>query len=152
MVTVHLSETPQGKGRPRHTKGGGTYTPPETRAYEERLAWAARAAMRGAEPLEGPLVVAVLARFAPPESWSGAKKSRALRGLVRPTGKPDADNVLKALDALNKIVWADDAQIVEATVKKIYAAAPGLLVRVWRLEEGLADLDAASVRPEVPRA
>jgi Holliday junction resolvase RusA-like endonuclease len=139
MITITIEGTPEGKARPRRGARGRDFTAPETRLYEERLAWAARQAMRGQEPMEGPLCVAVLASFAPPESWSAAKQGRALRGLIRPTVKPDWDNIGKTLDALNRIVWRDDAQVVEATCKKIYAARPGLQVRVWRLGEGMQD-------------
>lgn len=42
-----------------------------------------------------------------------------------PTGKPDVDNLLKNLDALNARAWDDDAQIVRvADLVKLYAAAP----------------------------
>ena len=39
-----------------------------------------------------------------------------------PTKKPDADNIIKSIaDALNGIAYADDSQIVQATVNKWWA-------------------------------
>lgn len=136
MIVVRLDETPQGKARPRRGKHGGVYTPAETRAYEERLAWAARLGMRGQRSLTGPIVVAVLACFEIPVSWSARRKQAALTGREMPTGKPDLDNMIKAaLDALNGIVWADDAAVVEVRARKVYASAPCLLIRAWGVGE-----------------
>ena len=136
MIAIRLAEVPQGKGRPRRGKGGAMYTPDATRAYEERLAWAARLAMRGQQQLTGPVVVTVLACFAPPASWSLRKQRAALAGREWPTGRPDLDNIVKgALDACNGIVWGDDAAVVELRARKIYSTAPSLLVRAWAVSE-----------------
>jgi hypothetical protein len=51
----------------------------------------------------------------------------------RPTTKPDADNVAKLLDALNKIVWADDAQIVALHVFKHYSDRPRIEIAITPL-------------------
>jgi Holliday junction resolvase RusA-like endonuclease len=70
-----------------------------------------------------------------PQSWSQKKQRMALAGEVRPTGKPDADNVLKAMcDGMNGVVWRDDAQAVEVSVSKRYGPTPGVTVRVESLE------------------
>lgn len=138
-VTIVLEGPPQGKARPRFrtvtTKTGVTfasaYTPAKTRAYEAALSWAAKAAMRARSPLEGPLAVCVVARMPVPSSWSNKKRDAALAGVVRPTGRPDLDNLVKApLDAFNGIVWRDDAQVVECSVSKFYSETPSLSVVV----------------------
>ena len=55
-------------------------------------------------------------------------------GSILPTKKPDGDNVEKAVaDALNKVAYLDDSQIIEAKWQKIYAADDehiGLVVTV----------------------
>jgi Holliday junction resolvase RusA-like endonuclease len=59
-----------------------------------------------------------------PASWS--KKKRAeLQGALH-DGKPDADNVLKAVcDALTDCgVWADDKQVALAFVSKRWSVTP----------------------------
>ena len=65
-----------------------------------------------------------------PKSWSKTKQQDALMHRVRPTTKPDADNVLKQLDALNEVCWRDDSQIVEATVRKFYSDRPRLVITI----------------------
>ena len=86
-------------------------------------------------PLEGPLAISVIATLPIPKSWSGRKKRLAAAGLIRPAGKPDADNLLKAAgDGLNAIVWRDDSQIVDARVRKVYGASPSRIIRVVQID------------------
>lgn len=127
-VTIILNEEPVGKGRPRfHRRSGHAYTPDKTRAFEKRLAEAA-AQEYFAPPLTGPLSVKLLAQLPIPKSWSRKKQDAALRGEIAP-GKPDIDNLIKTLDALNGIVWADDAQITHIYARKVYGD-PMLVVTV----------------------
>lgn len=137
-VVIVLRGEPIGKGRPRArmvTPRAGVpfvsmYTPAETRAYEGALSLVARAAMRGKPPLAGPLCVTVTASFPVPTSWSQRQRTAAYAGTVLPTKKPDPDNILKIIDALNTIVWGDDSQIVDARVVKVYAVEPSLRIEV----------------------
>lgn len=138
IVTIELRGEPRGKGRPRFrvvTPAGrpnfvNTYTDAATRDYENALRWAAKAAMRSREKLDGPLLVRVIARMSVPQSWPAKKQSDAFAGRIRPTCKPDCDNILKVIDALNDIVWTDDSQVVSAFVSKVYSADPALVVEV----------------------
>ena len=87
--------------------------------------------MRGQKPLEGPVRVEIMAFLPVPASWSGKSKLAALTGDIRPISKPDYDNIGKIVgDALNGIVWRDDAQIVEAVTRKVYAESPRLEIQV----------------------
>lgn len=136
-VVIELAGEPKGKGRPRFSrKGGFAYTPQPTRNYEAALRYAGQVAMRGAAPIDGALRVDVLAAFPVPQSWSKIKQARAHAGTLRPTGRPDLDNVVKMLDALNGVVWRDDAQIVTATVQKRYSDRPRLRIEVEALFTG----------------
>lgn len=134
-VRIELAGPPKGKGRPRigKTRGGDAvaYTPKETRNYEAALRLMGQSAMRGRAPLEGPLAVVVLAVFPVPLSWSKKDRAAALAGGLRPTGKPDMDNCIKMLDALNGVVWRDDAQLVRAVVDKVYGERPRLVIDVY---------------------
>ncbi len=131
--TIEVPGVPIGKGRPRFVrKTGHAFTPERTRSYESVLRDAAALAFKG-EPLDGPLAVTVKATFPIPQSWSMRKRDAALIGVIRPTSKPDADNLLKVLDALNEIVGRDDKQIVEATILKRYGVRPGLKIVVTPL-------------------
>ena len=131
MVTIVLNGAVRGKERVKTTKTGVTYTPERTVTFEGRLAYAAQIAMNGRPPLEGPLNMVVEMHFPIPASKPKRWKEAALTGRERPTVKPDWDNGGKLTDALNLIVWVDDKQIVEATVRKFYSANPRTVVRVW---------------------
>jgi Holliday junction resolvase RusA-like endonuclease len=128
-ICIRLPGEPRGKSRPRFWNGRAV-TPEATRSYENDLRHVARSVMRSRVVLQGPIRVRVEALMPVPASWSKSKRALALAGQVRPTGKPDADNVLKTLDALNGVVWLDDAQIVEATITKLYSADPALIIQV----------------------
>lgn len=131
MITIRLLGTPQGKGRARFVRSTGhAFTPQATRSYEAALRYAAQAVMGNRSLLEGPLEVTVVAAFQIPKSFSKTKRLDALSGALRPTVKPDADNLLKCIDALNGVVFADDKQIVLATIMKIYADKPDLTVQI----------------------
>ena len=89
--------------RPRFANGHA-YLPERSRAYREILQGAAKNAMRNVKPLAGALYcrLAFYRKFKP---------------TVRNFG--DADNLLKAiLDAFNGIIFGDDSQLVDISVRK----------------------------------
>ena len=135
FVTIHLPGPPRGKGRPRFGRRGefvAVWTDKKTLSYEESLSEAGVMAMAGQEPRLGALSVRIDAAMAIPESWSRRKRQEALSGDLMPTGKPDFDNIAKIVgDALNKIVWKDDSQIIVSSFRKFYSGSPGLTVSVW---------------------
>jgi Holliday junction resolvase RusA-like endonuclease len=137
VIRIVVDGAPIGKGRPRFVRMGGltrAFTPTKTANYEAVLAAAGAEAMAGRPPLEGPLLVCLTAFMPIAASWSKKKAAAALEGAVRP-GKPDLDNILKTLDALNSIVWRDDAQIAEARLSKLYDTDPRLEIEVAPLTE-----------------
>jgi Holliday junction resolvase RusA-like endonuclease len=93
-------------------------------------------------------------RAAPPKPWEGPicveievtrrclklskKKTDAMiAGRILPTTKPDNDNYAKAVcDAMSKIVYVDDAQIVRLVVTKQYGAIEGTKITVSRWARG----------------
>lgn len=137
-VTIELAGEPRGKGRPRfrivQPKGGpqfvNTYTDAATRDYENDLRIVAKQAMQGRVLFEGPVLVKVIARMPVPQSWPIKKQNDAIAGRVRPTVKPDWDNIGKMVDALNGIVWNDDSQVVSGFVSKVYSTHPALVIEV----------------------
>jgi Holliday junction resolvase RusA-like endonuclease len=138
-IDIEICGVPQGKGRPRFVRSSGiAFTPAHTRTYEANLKYAAQEAMAGQSPVEGPVRVKVEALFPIPASWSRRKQNEALAGALWPTKKPDADNILKMLDAFNEVVFRDDAQIVEATIRKVYSDRPALRVTVTSIAGGSA--------------
>jgi Holliday junction resolvase RusA-like endonuclease len=144
-VIIELAGEPRGKARLRFRvvapKGGKAfatgYTPKDTLSYENALAGAAQLVMGDRALLEGPLRVRVVAAMPVAQSWPKKRQAAALSGIERPTKKPDADNILKMLDALNHVVWHDDAQIVDVHIEKFYSAKPSLRVEVYSIASGL---------------
>jgi Holliday junction resolvase RusA-like endonuclease len=128
-ITIRLPGVPRGKQRPRLGKFG-VYTPEQTVKYETSLAWVAKQAMNGREPLEGPLDVLIVSAFPVPASYSKRRALDCITGAEHPTKKPDADNLIKMLDALNGIVWRDDCQIINASIRKVYTKEPMLTIQV----------------------
>ena len=131
MIQIVLAGEPTGKGRPRFSRATGrAFTPQTTATYESALRYAGYKAMNGALPLEGPLTIEIGAFVPVPKSWSKKKAAAALSGELRPTSKPDRDNLAKMVDALNEVVWRDDSQIVDWTIRKFYSDRPRLEVVV----------------------
>lgn len=138
-VVFTVPGEPKGKGRHRtrvvKTSAGRTfasaYTPQPTVQYENLVRLMASQAMAGREPIDGPVTLDMRVTVAVPRSWSKRKTAQALLGEIRPTGKPDLDNIAKAIfDGMNAVVFRDDAQIVEARHAKAYGATPGVWVAV----------------------
>lgn len=124
---------PVGKGRPRATAVGGRprlYTPAKTREYEARVAVAAREALGGAT-YDGPVGVLVSAVFARPQ-----RLAKDARDTVAHTGRPDLDNVVKAVVDGLAAHWGDDAQVCELRASKVYGprgCEPYVSVSIWRV-------------------
>jgi Holliday junction resolvase RusA-like endonuclease len=132
MYTVYGE--PVGKGRPRFARRGNfvsTYSPQKTKTYEDEIRYMARVAMGASPPLETPVTVAIYIRMEIPKSFSKQKRKDALEGVIKPTKKPDCDNVSKAfLDAMNGHVYLDDKQVVNLHVTKVWSEIGAVEVMV----------------------
>lgn len=108
------------KGRPRFGRGR-TYTDAKTKAAEKVIASYAMVA-RGSRPLMRRAVDLVIAQWVQyPPSWS--KREREERRFV--TSRPDADNAIKLVcDALNGVLWVDDAQVACIYLCRAYTDGP----------------------------
>ncbi len=144
LITFFVPGKPQGKGRARafNTKSGhiGHYTPGKTRTYEGLIRTQAMQEMGLKKPTRKPVQLTLGINYAIPASWPKWKIQAARDGHIAPTGKPDADNVVKAVkDALNGVVWRDDCQVVLMSVNKRYCTDPGLLIQV-NVMHGMAEM------------
>jgi len=126
-VTFCVPGKPFAKQRPRATRQGRVYTPKETVSFERTVAQIALPAFP--QPMTGPIKVTIRATFQPPQSWS---KKKVAEHLHRPhTQRPDLDNCAKALlDGLNRIAWADDGQVAEIVVSKVWGVTAQTVVTV----------------------
>ena len=125
----------KGKGRARSTASGHHYTPAQTRNAEAFVKMLAAQEMKGAAPETGAIDLRIIITVDVPKSFNKAKKAAALLGLLRPTVKPDVDNAVKLIgDALNGVVYVDDKQIVELTVRKNYGPVAYTRVTVLSID------------------
>jgi Holliday junction resolvase RusA-like endonuclease len=133
-VTVIIAGEPVAKGRPRFTRRGIAYTPAHTRRHEAHARLSAQLAMDGRPPIDTPVRIELLVELPIPKGWSRRKTADAITGHIRPTSRPDVDNFLKIiLDAINTIVVADDAQVVEVYARKKFSVAPKMVATIFPL-------------------
>lgn len=130
----------RGKGRPRASSYGGRirlHSDAKTASYENLVKLAAVEAMKGAAPLDEPLMVIITARMVPPASVSKKRRAAMLAGQLRPTKKPDLDNIVKAvLDGCNGVAFRDDVLVVSQVASKHYAETAGVEVVIQTLNAG----------------
>lgn len=103
----------------------------DTADYRARVSHEAAIAMRGTQPLEGPLAMNLV--FVTPKP-KGKPKYRRWVDV-----RPDWDNFAKAaLDAMQAIVFRDDAQVCRVYVEKRYpddSESPHTGIMCWKIEE-----------------
>ena len=128
---------PVGKGRPRFVRATGrTFTPAKTATYENLIAVTFEQNFPDFEPFDCPVEVYMTAYFSIPKSLSKKKHKMAEDQLIRPTKKPDTDNIAKVKDALNGIAWKDDSQVVTEHIYKFYSDRPRLEIEIYKWEAG----------------
>jgi Holliday junction resolvase RusA-like endonuclease len=132
-VKFTIPGPPHGKERPRLTKTGHAYTPAKTKEYEIR-GKKEYIAQCGGKLLFGSLVMKILAYYPIPKSATKTQKEQMQCSIIRPTVKPDADNICKIVaDLLNGMAYDDDSQLVFVSVAKYYSDNPRVEVAVCEL-------------------
>lgn len=130
---------PQQQERPRATSQGmlvRLYDPPKTSRFKKELKQLAKAEMQGKEAFSDAIKVTIKFYRNVQKSISKKEHVRRISGVHRPIVKPDLDNYIKStLDALNGIIWTDDAIIVELNASKHYAEEPRIEVEVIEMGE-----------------
>lgn len=126
-TTIEIPGKPQGKARPKVVRNKYTgkshgITPQQTQDYESLVRWCWQSA-GGVSFGDDLLDVHITAEFAIPKSYSKKRVREIEENHLRPTCKPDLDNIQKVvLDALNGLAYTDDAQVVRISCEKKYAA------------------------------
>lgn len=126
---------PVGKGRPRfvaryNTETGRSFgqahTPEKTMVYENLVRVEYKAQTGGYRFDDNAMLdMRIMAFFGIPKSKSKKIKQKMLEGKIRPTKKPDYDNVMKIVtDSLNDVAYKDDVQVVDAQCRKFYSDRP----------------------------
>lgn len=131
----------KGKQRPRVSTFGGfarAYTPKETIEYENLVRLSFLEQYPNFIPYDSkkPLKVVLKCFKAIPQTFSKWKKELALDKIIRPTVKPDLDNIAKSvLDGLNKVAFSDDSQIVDLHIESYYSNAELIIVSIQEIEQ-----------------
>lgn len=139
-VSFVIPGVPQGKGRPRFSRRGNyvsTYTPEKTVNYEElvKLEYC-RQCKNFNFGKDVPLYSCVIAYYNIPKRTSKANTKLMKDKIIRPTKKPDYDNIGKIInDALNGIAYHDDSQIVDGLVRKFYSDNPRVKVIIQTVQQ-----------------
>lgn len=123
-TSLYVIGTPAPQPRPRMTRAGRAYNPPSADAWKSatRAKWLEMGEPTFANGLRLRLHF-VLPR---PASHYTSKGALTKSAPLRPVGKPDVDNLAKAvMDALeNAGAFANDCAVLSLTVSKRYAMLP----------------------------
>lgn len=112
--------------------GKVSFTPKRQREAMRSFALLAGQVMGSQPPLEGPLSISLT--FAYPWPKAVSRKTKVSEEGRYRTARPDIDNLIKLVaDALNTVVWQDDAQIAEVIAKKIYSETPLVQLQVFQI-------------------
>lgn len=131
---------PKGQPRPRATIRGrhaGVYDPGTAESWKNAVRHAAKEVW-GGKPFAGPLCVRICCRMPRPKAHRRSNGELKESAPSWHTGKPDCDNIAKAiLDALTTIgLWADDAQVAKVVIAKRYDdGAPGAFIQVREMAQ-----------------
>lgn len=139
IVNFIIPGPPQGKARAKVYRNHNivrAVTPEKTVLYENLVKTCYQELNMSQYFNEQALVMVIDAYYDIPKSTSKKKAEDMLNGSIRPTKKPDSDNIAKAImDALNGVAFKDDSQIVELRIRKHYGKSPKVQVAIGEVEE-----------------
>ncbi len=119
-MKIEIEIEPIPNPRPRFS-GGRCYEPARIKKFKTDVGIMARQAMKGKPPFNS--AVKVVCKF-----------YRKYKETSRKFG--DADNLLKSvMDALNKICWEDDSQIISCTAEKYQSPTPKIEIEVVKARQ-----------------
>jgi Holliday junction resolvase RusA-like endonuclease len=118
---------PVAKGRPKLTSFGGharAYTPAKTRMAEDHIrSQIANQLPKGFVPFACPIWITI--------GIYKSKPKHAKKTDIYPSRRPDLDNYIKTvLDAMNMVVFQDDALICSIKAQKDYDAIPRIEIEI----------------------
>lgn len=128
VLKIEIPGVIQPQERPRFSRRGKnvvTHDAPKSKNFKDfvkLVAWQ----NKPSELITGPIKLQADIYIMPPKKYhTGPKRALIASGELRPTKKPDLDNLIKGIkDGCNKIIWHDDSQIVDMTVRKFYSEQP----------------------------
>lgn len=140
QIKFSVPGNPFGKQRPKFSRAGKyvkTYMPDETVNYENLVKLMYQQEAKGKMFSDGAeLDVRIIAYYAIPKSTSKKKRKAMLEHRVRPSKKPDWDNIGKIIcDSLNRVAYHDDSAVVDAQVRKFYSENPRVDITIRAIEQ-----------------
>lgn len=138
MIHLVIPGPPRGKQRARtvrnkYTGKSVTFTPEQTESYEDLIRFLWRE--KRVPAFQGAVGMTVEIYYPIPKSWNKTKTAAAFTNQIRPTCKPDGDNVVKVvMDSLNRgFAYKDDSSVAECIFRKWYSADPRVEVFIWEI-------------------
>ncbi|HBH0545707.1 TPA: RusA family crossover junction endodeoxyribonuclease, partial [Clostridioides difficile] len=106
-VNFTIDGEPVGKERPRFNLATKrTYTPNKTKSYEELIKWLYQSKVK--YRFTGYIKMTIRCYYSIAKSNSKKVKEQKRNNVLRPSKKPDIDNVIKVVaDSLNGIAYKD---------------------------------------------
>ena len=87
-------------------------------------------------PLAGAVEMFLYFYLPIPKSASKIKRQQMLNGIILPKTKPDFDNLAYLVtNALKKLVYNDDSQVTDCTIRKRYSDKPRTIIKIIPIEE-----------------
>ncbi|MGE7940640.1 RusA family crossover junction endodeoxyribonuclease [Lysinibacillus xylanilyticus] len=123
VLKIEIPGDVQAQQRPRVTRNG-TFDPKESKDYKSFVRLVASQVAPDTLITEE-IILSIDVYRKIPKSFSKKKHQQAVEGALRPTTKPDIDNLAKGIkDGLSKVIWHDDSQVTELVARKWYSDNP----------------------------
>ena len=123
-------------GKARHRTGRyGAYNPASNVEHEKRIREAYLEARGILDPTDAPVGVCIEAFFEIPKTAIRKRKPSLIEPGDVYMGKPGGDNILKSVkDALNKVAYLDDKQVVQEVCTRRYGNEAKMIIVVWTMD------------------
>ncbi len=133
MLQFELIGRPLPQERTRFSKQGRVYNP--SKPYEKHIQWQA-AFYAPEQPLSSAIQLDLTFYFEPPKSASAMMRRQMLNHVIHHKIRPDIDNCAYVVtNALKKLFYVDDSQIIDLSVHKRYGHQAKTVVRITPIEE-----------------
>lgn len=134
-LTFEIPGNVQPQQRPKAATRGKVvtiYDPKESKEYKKYVAAVAeKYALDCLITQEIKLTIDVYRPLTQEIIKSHNKLTAAINGTLRPTKKPDIDNLVKGIkDGITNVIWKDDSQVTELIARKWYGESPKAVVTI----------------------
>ena len=140
IIPGYVCGKQRSRGRHIKTKDNSefniNYTPKKTVNYETLIQELFYIKYKNHGLILDAISMTINAYYPIPKSISKKKRELMLSGEIRPTVRPDFDNVEKIFaDALSGIAYKNDNQVVDSEFHKYYSDNPRTEITIYKLSE-----------------